>query len=372
MTGAGLMIQSLWHLTRFELGFNPDRLLIVKFELPYYKYYKDPQRTADTISRILARIKATPGVELAASSNAIPLSGNDPLWVFEIPGHPSSRPGGRWNANVRSVSPDFFQALDIRLIKGRLFTEQDSGTGPKVAIITESMAAMSFPNEEPLGKYLKLDDKQNSTIVGVVKDVRYTHPNNPVGPAIFQPIAQAPIIVNNLIVRTTADPLSSAMHVQKAVWDEIADQPIENVTTMGRIVAASIADTRFYSIIFSAFAALALLLGALGIYSVVSYAVSRRTHEIGVRVALGAQRKDVIRLVIWQGLTMTLIGVAVGVCVAAALARVMKNLLFSVSTTDPLTYFAISLLLISVSVLGSWIPARRATKVDPMVALRCD
>src|SRR5262249_3473739 len=193
-------------LTRVELGLNPDRLLAVQFVLPYYKY-KDQQPTADAISRILARIKTIPGVELAASSYSIPLIGNDALWSFAIPGHPSSRPGGKWNANVRSVSPDFFRALDLRLVKGRQFTEQDDRTAPRVAIITESMAAMSSPNEEPTGKYLELSDKGPWVIIGVVNDARYSHPNNPVGPAIYQPIAQAPSTVNNLIVRVTGDPL---------------------------------------------------------------------------------------------------------------------------------------------------------------------
>jgi putative ABC transport system permease protein len=372
LVGAGLMIQSLWRLTRVELGFNPDRLLTVQFELPHYKYQKDPPGAADAVSRILARIKTIPGVELAASSNAIPLIGNDPMWLFAIPGHPSSRPDGKWNANVRSVSPDFFRALDMRLVNGRLFTQQDDGIAPRVAVITESMAAMSFPNEDPIGKYLALSDKGPSAIIGIVNDARYSHPSNPVGPAIYQPIAQAPTLMNNLIVRGQPDPLSFSTPVQKAVWAEAPDQPIENVATVGRIVVDSIADTRFYSSVFGAFAFLALTLAAVGIYGTVSYAVSQRTHEIGVRVALGAQRLDVIRLVIRQSLKMTLLGVTVGMGVAVALSRVMKSLLFSVSATDPVTYIVIALLLVMVALLACWIPARRATKVDPMVALRCE
>ncbi|MBO0860604.1 MAG: ABC transporter permease [Chloracidobacterium sp.] len=368
LVGAGLMIRSLWRLTRVELGFNPDRMLAVQFVLPYYKY-KDQQPIADTISRILARIKTIPGVELAASSDSIPLIGNDALWSFAIPGHPSSRPSGKWNANVRSVSPDFFRALGIRLIKGRLFTEQDDRTAPRVAIVTESMAAKCFPNEEPMGKYLELSDKAPSVIIGVVNDARYSHPNNPLGPAIYQPFAQAPSNVNNLIVRVTGDPPMFSTPVQQAVWAEVADQPIENVTTVGRIVAESFADTSFYTSVFGEFAFLALTLAAMGVYSVVSYSVTQRTHEIGLRVALGAQRGDVIRLVIWKGLTMTLVGITVGIGAAMALSSVMKSLLFSVSATDPLTYIVIALLLISVALLACWIPARRATKVDPLVAL---
>jgi len=372
LVGAGLLIQSLWRITRVELGFNPDRLLTVQFELPHFKYQKDPQLNADTISRILTGIKTIPGVELAASANAIPLIGNDWTWRFAIPGHPSSQADGQWNANVRSVSPDFFRAMDIRLVKGRLFTEQDDRNTTKVALITESMAAMSFPNEDPIGKYLSLDEKENTVIVGVVKDARYSHPNNPVAPAIYQSIAQAPSLVNNLIVRAAGDPLSYSIAVQKAVWAEVADQPIENVTTLGRIVSDSIADTRFYSSVFSAFALLAMTLAAIGVYSVVSYAVSQRTHEIGVRLALGAQRRDVIRLVIRQGLTMTLIGIAVGIGAAGALSTVMKSLLFSVSATEPVTYIVIAMLLIVVALLACYIPARRAAKVDPVVALRCE
>jgi putative ABC transport system permease protein len=178
---------------------------------------------------------------------------------------------------------------------------------------------------------LKFDEKENTVIIGVVNDARYSHPNNPVGPAIYRPIAQAPSLVNNLIVRAAGDPLSFSTAVQQAVWTEVADQPIENVATLERIVSASIADTRFYSSVFGAFAFLALTLAAMGIYIVVSYAVSQRTHEIGVRVALGAQRRDLVRLVIRQGLTMTLVGVTLGISAAVALSRVMKSLLFSVS-----------------------------------------
>jgi putative ABC transport system permease protein len=372
LVGAGLMIQSLWRLSRVELGFNPDRLLAVRFELPHFRYQKDPQANADAISRILARIKTIPGVELAASADALPLIGNDWTWRFAIPSHPSSQPDGQWNANVRSVSPDFFRALDMRLVKGRLFTEQDDRSAPRVAVITESMAEMSFPNEDPLGKYLELGEKEDWVIIGVVNDARYGHPNNPIRPAIYRSIAQAPQLLNNLIVRAAGDPTNFSTAVQKAVWAEVADQPIENVTTLGRIVSDSIADTRFYSLVFGAFAFLALTLAAVGVYSVASYAVSQRTREIGVRVAFGAQRRDVIQLVIRQGLTMTLVGVTVGIGAAVALSVVMKSLLFSVSVTDPLTYIVIAVLLIVVALVASWIPARRATKVDPVVALRCE
>jgi putative ABC transport system permease protein len=260
----------------------------------------------------------------------------------------------------------------MRLVKGRLFTEQDDRSVLRVAVITESMAEMSFPSEDPLGKYLKFGEKEDWVIIGVVNDARYSHPNNPIRPAIYRPIAQAPQLVNNLIVRAAGDPLNFSTAVQKAVWAEVADQPIENVTTLGRIVSDSIADTRFYSLVFGAFAFLALTLAAVGVYSVASYAVSQRTHEIGVRVALGAQRRDVIQLVIRQGLTMTLVGVTVGIGAAVALSAVMKSLLFSVSVTDPLTYIVIAVLLIGVALVACWIPARRATKVNPMIALQSE
>jgi len=198
---------------RKTINLNDATYTVIGVMPPDFKW-NYPQSTTDTISRILARIKTIPGVELAASSNAIPLIGNGWTWRFEIPGHPSSQADGQWNANVRSVSPDFFQALGIRLVKGRLFTDHDNGAAPRVAIITGSMAAMSFPNEEPTGKYLKLDEKENSVIIGVVKDARYSHPNKPVGPAIYQPILQAASLENNLIVRTAGDPLSFSTPVK--------------------------------------------------------------------------------------------------------------------------------------------------------------
>ena len=364
LAGAGLMIQSLRRLTRVELGFNPSQLLTMQFTLPYYKY-KDPQFTAETVARILARVKTIASVELVAASDSIPLTGRDPIWRFEIPGHPSSQPDGQWNSNHRAVSPDFFRALGIQLVVGRVFSERDGYAAPKVAVITESLAKLSFPNEDPVGQFI-----EDSQIVGVVSDARFEHPTLPVGPTVYQPMAQHPAVISvSLIVRTSGEPLRLATAVQKAIWAEDPEQPIENVTTVEQIVADSVSDTRFYSFMLGAFALVSLALSALGIHGVVAYTVSQRTREIGIRMALGALPRDVLRMIVRQEMTLAFVGVVAGLGAALGLTRFLRAMLFEVKPTDPATFFAVAVLLAAIALAACWIPARRATRVDPMVAL---
>jgi predicted permease len=376
LAGAGLMIRSLWRLNHVDLGFDPKNVLTMHFTIPEYKV---GPMTRDTwpailaqekafIERVIGRIKATPGIISAAAGSSIPMRGPDAFCGFDIAG---KRRGG-YGANCRNVSNDYFRTMGVRLVKGRTFTEQDTSQSGNVVIVTEELAKKFFPNEEPLGQ--RLDPSGwNAEIIGVIADVRHKSPNQPLKPAYYAPLSQStgfrPI---SLVIRMAGDPSQLGPAVRNAVWAEDKDLPLEEVATMEQITANALSDSRFISVTLGVFALIALLLGATGIYGVISYSVAERTREIGVRMALGAQRPDVLRLVLAQGMKLALIGVALGLIASFGLTRLMKSLLFEVSATDPLTFTAISILLVFVAALACWIPARRATKVDPLIALRCD
>ncbi len=377
LVGAGLMIRSLWQLHRIELGFNPKNILTMHFTIPLYKFNHDKVQGRAFITaqerafteRLVERVKLLPGVVGAAATASVPFRGVDYRGAFEIVGKPVA-PGERYDARFRPVSNDYFPTMGIRLLRGRTFTEQDTLQSGKVMVVSEELARKYFPNEEPLGQRLITHSNAESEIVGVVADVRYQRPDLPLEPAWYVPLSQVRLNQICLVVRTAGDPLHLAPAVRRAVWAEDKDQPLEEIATMEQITADAISDSRFYSITLGAFALIALLLGATGIYGVISYSVARRTHEIGVRMALGAERLDVLQLVLAEGMKLVLLGVGIGVIAALGLTRLMKSLLFGVSATDPLTFVAIALLLTSVALIACWIPAQRAAKVDPMVAIR--
>ncbi|MGH9832038.1 MAG: ABC transporter permease, partial [Blastocatellia bacterium] len=373
LIGAGLILRTLWRLHQVELGFDPKNVLTMHFTIPPYKFNPDKIQKRDFIKaqqrafveRVVERVKPLPGVVSAAAATSVPLRGIDYFAGFDIVG----KPPGRYGARFRVVSNDYFRTMGIHLLKGRTFTEQDTRQSTKVAVVTEELAKKFFPNEEPLGQRLDPSD-WNAEIIGVVTDVRHKRPDQPLEPALYFSLSQEMWNPMCLVVRTADNPLPLASAVRRAVWAEDKDQPLEEIATMEQITAAATSDSRFYSITLGAFALLALLLGATGIYSVISYSVARRTHEIGIRMALGAGRLDVLRLVLAQGLRLTLLGVAAGLLAAAGLTQLMKSLLFGVSATDPLTFASVTLLLIAVALLACYLPARKATKVDPMIALR--
>jgi putative ABC transport system permease protein len=376
LIGAGLMIRSLWRLQHVALGFDPKNVLTMHFTIPDYKFGPLTRQTWPAImaqekafiERVIERIKATPGVINAAAGSSIPMRGRDSFCGFDIGG----KPGGGYGANCRDVSNDYFGALGIRLLKGRSFTEQDKPQSGNVVVITEEFARRFFPYEEPLGQRLDPSD-QNAEIIGVVADARHKSPNHPLEPAYYAPLSQSTrVLPISLVIRTAGDPSQLTPAIRRAVGAEDKDLPLEEVATMERITANALSDSRFISVTLGVFALIALLLGATGIYGVISYSVAERAREIGVRMALGAQRLDVLRLVLAQGMKLALIGVTLGLIAAYGLTRLMKSLLFEVSATDPLTFAAISILLVFVAALACWMPARRATKVDPLVALRCD
>jgi putative ABC transport system permease protein len=374
LVGAGLLIKSFWRLQKVAPGFNPDNALTLSVSLPRSKYPEENQQAA-FFQQLLEKVSALPGVQAAGASHSIPLDG-DYVLAFKIQGRPPLPPGAGQSTNFYSVSADYFKAMGITLLHGRLFTERDAKDSPHVAVINETMAKNLFPDEDPVGKRITFDtgdDNPNPDwyeIVGVVGDVKQYGLDQATPLQTYEPYTQQTYSYMTLVARTTVAPTNLTAAIRNAVLQIDKEQPIANVRTLDQILSTSIAQQRFSMLLLGVFAAVAMLLAAVGIYGVLSYSVTQRTHEVGIRMALGAGRRDVLRLLIGHGMLLTLIGVAAGLAAAFALTRLMSTLLFGVSPTDPATFGLIALLLVTVALLACWIPARRATKVDPMVALR--
>jgi putative ABC transport system permease protein len=303
----------------------------------------------------------------------LPLSGGQYITGFGIEGRLSPTEH-TFSAGNRLISPDFFKTFRVPLIKGRLLAESDGAKAPPVVVINESLARIYFANEDPLGKRITLNGDATRVIVGVVGDVKHSALDEEANPQIYRAIAQLqfPTLSMSLAVRTSGDPMQLVAAVRGQVWAVDKDVPIINIETMERLMGKSVAPRRFNLLLLGVFALVGLALACVGLYGVMSYMLTQRTREIGVRMAMGAQTSDVLRLVLGEGLKLALIGAFLGLCGALALTRLLKTLLFGVSATDPLTFIAIAALLIFMALLACWIPGRRAAKVDPMVALRID
>lgn len=372
LISAGLLIRSFMRLSQVDLGFKPTNILTMQLSLTRARYPDDKQRAA-FYNQLLQRIASLPGVQAAATISELPLSGQENDTFFSIQGMPTVAFGSiENNANIRTVSPDYFKALSIPVVKGRSFSERDTLDSPKVIIISESFVRKYFPSEDPLGKQLTIDfgTPWTGEIVGVVGSVRHSNLVQEPYPDMYATQGQNPQFGVNLVVRAASAPSQLTAAIRNEIHSLDKEVPVFNVKTMEQRVSEAAAQPRFRTLLLGIFAALALILASIGIYGVISYSVTQRTHEIGLRVALGAQRSDVFKLIIGQGMKLVLVGVGIGLVGAFVLTRVMSSFLFGISATDPLTFGGITLLLLGVAFLACYLPARRATRVDPMIALR--
>jgi putative ABC transport system permease protein len=370
LIGAGLMIKSFRSLLQVAPGFNPERVLT--FELaPTVSKYETRERRAALYQSVIERIRVIPGVTSVGAISHLPIAqGGGMALPINVEGRPRS--GEAVIALYQTVTADYFRSMEIPLIAGRYFTEQDRAGTANVVLLNQTLAHQVFPGESPLGKriVLQMEKPTPFEVIGVVGDARTSGLDENAIEEFYLHSLQQPAGFISLTIKTGVAPASLAGAVRNAVFEVDKDQPLYNLKTMEQHLADSVARRRFPMLILTGFAATALLLSALGLYSVVSYTVAQRTHEIGIRMALGAQVSDVLKLIIGNGMTLALIGVAAGLAGAFALTRVMAGVLFGVSATDAMTFVTVSAGLIAVAFLACYIPARRATKVDPLVALR--
>jgi len=373
LVGAGLLINSFLRLQRVDPGFNPQHMLTFKMDLPYVRYSGLNQ--TQFFERAIERLKHLPGVVSASAVLPLPLNGDEVATFLTIEGQPVVE-NNRPRAGYSWVEPGYFRTVSIPLVKGRDFTAADDLTTTPVVIINQSFARQFFSHQDPIGQRIKpgIDNGYKTSpmreIVAVVGDVRQYGLASPAGPEVYVPLAQSPLGSMNFVVHTAGDPLSMVGSVRQEIGGMDKDLPFYGVTTFDEYLGLGFAAPRFLTVLLGLFAALALALAAVGLYGLVSYSASRRTHEIGIRVALGAERGDVLRLVVGQGFKLALIGVVIGTAGALASTRLLSSLLYGVKPTDPATFVAVALVLAVVALAASYIPARRATRVDPMVALR--
>lgn len=368
LIGAGLLINSFVRLSNVETGFQPDNLLTMEVLPPYSKYPDTPRRAA-FYDEVIERTESLPGVTSAAFITSLPLTGNlgEMTYIIEQPVKNKVIP-----AVPRMISPKYFQTIVIPLVAGRLFNTQDTPAAERVAIIDEVMARRAWPDEDPVGKRMKMGVETSPwvTIVGVVKESRLSIHQEPLA-QVYMPYSQlAPFGPRHLVLRTVNDPMGLSASVRNAVWEVDKDQPVSNINSMNSIVSQSLSRQRFNMILLALLAGLAVALAAVGIYGVMSYSVTESRRDIGIRMALGAQSADVMRLVLSKGFALSITGVGLGMAGAFALTRLMSSLLYGVAATDILTFAGMSVLLVAVAMIACFIPAHRATKVDPIETLR--
>lgn len=374
LIGAGLLINSFLRVRNVDPGFRTENLLTMRIVLPIPKYETLESKSV-FYTDLVNRVQSLPGIRSAAVITNLPLYDQGNSIGIGIEGKPAPPPGQEPIVITRIISPGYFDTMSIPLSKGRNLTDQDTNKTPNVIVISETMARRFWPGEEAVGKRVSLGPIEKPedwfNVIGVVKDVRQYGLTAELQPQMYLTYRQTDFFEpQDLVVKTDVDPKSLAGAVRKAVWEIDKDQPVSNIRTMEEILGSSIARERFSMLLLAIFASVALLLAAVGIYGVMSYSVAQRTHEIGIRMALGAQTSTVLKLAVGYGFKLVVIGIAIGLIAALALTRVMSTLLFGVTATDPTTFTLISLLLVAVAAIASYIPARRATRVNPIIALR--
>ena len=374
LVAGGLFMRSFALVTSVNPGFDSTNVTEAEVSLPQFQYSTPQQWTAFS-NELLARLHAQPGLRDSALAAPLPMDrqGQASL-AFSIVGNPPLAPGESDSADYTTASPDYFRVMRIPLLRGRFFSEHDTASNPNVAIISETLARRYFPNQDPIGRQMRFGFSPNSNvpreIIGVVGDLRDAALSRKPGPMMYVPFAQAPLYGGEVVVRSSSSASSIAAGIRQTVHSIDKDLPVTDVESFPDAVGASIAQERFRTVLMSSFSGIALILAAVGIFGVISYSASQRTHEIGIRIALGAQQRNVLRLILGQGARLALLGLGIGAAAALPLTHLMAGLLYGVSGTDPLTFGTVGIVLFGVAVTACYIPARRAMRVDPMVALR--
>jgi len=366
LTGAGLMLRSFYHLTRVDPGFSADRVLTARLPMPAYRV-PDREKRPAYYEEILHRVQRLPTVQAAGLATVLPLFGGEAVMSVRTVRDNGDVEDRRYY--FRAVSPDYFRAMGIPFKAGRDFTDEDASNAPPVAIVNETLARQLWPGENPIGKQLKAP--KTPSVVGVVGSIRHTSLSAPPNPELYMPFLQYLGTPNSmLVVRTTADPMLIVNGIRTAIRQFEPDQPIVDPRTMEQVISDSVAQPRFYTLLLAVFAGLAVLLAAAGVFGVTSYAVSQQRHEIGIRMALGAQNRKIVSEIVRRGFVCVLIGMVFGLVAAFAATRLLSMLLFEVKPADPATYMAVSAFQLVWTMAAIWLPARRAMKVEPLVALR--
>ena len=370
LVGGALFIKSFYKLLQVDPGFKADNLLTLEYRLPRNKYV-EPAAQWEFHRQVVEQLRAVPGVQSAALIRGLPLTGNSNTVRVILPDRETPPRGQEPQVQFNTATPDYFVTMGIPFVQGRLFGDDDRLNTPAVFIINQTMARRFWPGQDPVGKQIKfVGDDTPATIVGVVGDAKHDWLSEEQRPQVYGSYSQSPGLFATVVVRTNVEPLSLSQAVREAVWKVDKDQPVWKVRTVESLMAYNVADKRFLMLLMVVFASLALTITAIGLYGVINYTVGRRTHEIGIRMALGARTGDVLKLIVSQGMGLAMTGVGVGLIASFALTRYVQSLLFGVSATDALTFASVSALLCGVALLACYIPARRATKVDPLIALR--
>lgn len=370
LIGGGLLIRSFDKLLRVDPGFGTENLLTLEYRIPRSKY-RESEAQWNFHRQVLDRIRQVPGVQSASLVRSLPLSGNSSSVSLVLPDREPPAKGEELRAMFNTVTSDYFETMRIPLIRGRLFNDGDQFNTQRSFLINQAMARRFWPGQDPIGKQIKTDQGGDpGIVVGIVGDTKHFLLEEEIEPQMYDAFSQSPGFYATIAVRSTVEPMSLAEPVRQAVWKVDGDQPMWKMRTMESLLTQRLADKRFLMTLMGCFAALALILTIIGLYGVLAYVVSQRTQEIGVRMALGAKAGDIQRLVLRQGMTLVSLGIVIGLASSLFATRLIESMLFGVSTTDPLTFAAIPLILAIVALLACLLPARRATKVDPVVALR--
>ena len=372
LVGAGLLIKSLNRLSAVAPGFDPNQLLTMRVNLPARKYDTEPKRV-NFFQRAVEQLRALPGVESAGAINYVPFGGPHSGTSIQIEGQPERPPGERLKTGIVVTDANYFEAMRIPLKRGRLFTAEEATEMRHVVVINEAFARENFPGQDPLGKRVTIFMKEENVpteIIGIVGDNRHKGLDVEMEPMAFWPHPELVDSSMTLVLRTRGEPTSVAAAARNVIHGLDPDQPIGEVNTLNGLMATSVARSRFNTVLLTVFSIVALVMAAVGIYGVMSYSVQQRTHELGIRLALGAQQRDVLQLIVKQGIVLGIVGVAVGLLASFGLTRLMSSLLFEVTATDARTFAVVAIGLFSIVLIACYIPARRATKVNPLVALR--